>query len=57
MSPVDNKSLPRPELTADQREGVLLVRGLFLAYVASGFTEEQAMELVKAHMMAAGHSG
>jgi len=45
-------TLPPPELTAEQREGILAVRGLFLAYVQTGFSEEQAMELVKAHITA-----
>lgn len=46
--------IPTPELSADQRSAVLMVRGLFLAYVASGFTEEQAMELVMTHIESGG---
>lgn len=48
-----NRTIPPPELNAEQREAVLMVRGMFLAYVAAGFTEEQAMDLVKTHLMAA----
>ena len=53
MSPFDDKKIPPPELTADQRNGVTMMRGMFLAYVAAGFTEEQAMELLKAQITAA----
>lgn len=56
MSRFDDKTIPAPELTAEQRQGVLMVRGLFLAYIASGFTEDQAMDLVKTHLASAAGS-
>lgn len=45
--------IPPPELDADTRAAVLQVRALYLAYVQTGFSTEQALELVKAHLSAA----
>lgn len=53
MDMFDNEKIAPPELDAATRTAVLAVRGTFLAYVASGFTEEQAMELVKVHLSVA----
>jgi hypothetical protein len=46
--------LPPVEPSADLRQIALQIRGLYLAYRESGFTEEQAMDLVKAQISAAG---
>jgi len=52
MTRLNSEQIPPPELDADQRAAVLAVRGMFLAYVAAGFTEEQAMDLVKTQLAA-----
>jgi len=52
MNHFDEETIPPPELDATQRAAILMVRGLFLAYVSSGFTEEQAMDLVKTQLAA-----
>ena len=38
------------EPSGDIREAVAQIRGLFNAYREVGFTEEQAMDLIKVHL-------
>lgn len=40
------KGLPPVEPSADMRQAALELRGMFLAYVGSGFTEKQALSLL-----------
>lgn len=47
-------SLPPIEPSGDFRQGALAVRGMFLAYIEVGFTEEQAMRLILTHINAGG---
>lgn len=45
------------EPSSDMRQMALMIRGTFLAYVEVGFTEEQAMELIKTNILAASGRG
>jgi hypothetical protein len=42
--------MPPIEPSSDIREAVVQIRGLFNAYVEVGFSEDQAMDLVKEHL-------
>jgi len=53
MNLFDNGKVAPAELNAEARGAVMQVRAMFLAYVDAGFSEEQAMDLLKTQLAAA----
>lgn len=48
---------PRVEPSAELRQMALMVRSTYIAYREAGFTEEQAMDLIKTQIASASGGG